>query len=155
VNQERGLSGDLLGADVPHLLPLRRYNRVTPSGKRRSTETALFPGYLFITGDKFDRLNVLSVGRRRVVSLIPVFDVAALIRDLSMLMDAIESGAEIGSARAKLKPGTPVRVTSGPLEGTEGTFEGTGRRGTLLIHIRALGQVVPVSIEEHRVEVIG
>jgi transcription antitermination factor NusG len=146
-----GLAGDLFGADVPFLLPLVLHERVTPSGKLRSTERPLFPSYLFLSGDEFDRSNAMATGR--LVGAIPIFDVPGLIRDLSHLLDAIESGAAIGPSESP-RPGSRCRVVSGPLEGKVGTFVREAHRDLLLLYVHILGRVTPVEIESHRVELI-
>lgn len=151
--QEKALAADLAGADVPHLLPLRREEKRRPAGKqqRYAIDLALFPGYLFISGDDLDYLNARA--SRRVIHLWPVFDVAGLVRDLSQLLDAIEAGGPIGKARPAPKAGGRFRVTSGPFEGKEGTLERVeGHGGVLLLHVHCLGQVVPLSVEEWRCE---
>ena len=151
--QELALSSELFGLDVPFLLPLVRHERRTPSGKFRSTERPLFPSYLFISGDEFDRLNAISTGR--LVAAIPVMpiDVPPLIADLSALMVAIESEAAMGES-TPIRAGQRCRVVGGPLEGQVGTFIREAHRDILLLHVRILSRVVPVEVESWRCELI-
>lgn len=148
---EKRVAAEFLAADVPHFLPLRQIERVKPNRCRVAFDVPIFGGYLFVAGDEFDRLNASA--SRCVVHLIPVFDVPGLLADLGQLMDAIESGAPIGEAR-KPQPGSTVRVTSGPLADQVGTLVREAHGDYLLIHVRMLGQVVPVEVEQWRAEVI-
>jgi transcription antitermination factor NusG len=150
--QELGLAGELYGADVPFLLPLIRHERRTPSGKFRSSERPLFPSYLFISGDEFDRHNAASTGR--LVGTIPVFDVPRLLADLSALMDVIEAGVALAGMPSAPTPGARCRVVGGLFAGKTGTFVRESHRDLLLLHVRILGQVVPTEIESYHVELI-
>lgn len=151
-NQEIKLAERLALADVPHWLPLVRHERRAPSGKRRVTDRAMFAGYLFLAGDEFDRLNALSCGP--IVGTIPVFDVAGLVRDLRQVCAVIRAGEPIGAEQAP-RPGDAVRVASGPWEGTTGTVAREAGRHLLLVHVRALGRVLPLEIEPWRLERAG
>lgn len=157
--QEKAAAAELLAADVPHLLPMRSEIRYCSrsTGKRTRqpyrVAEALFPGYLFLAGDDLDYFNARQC--RRTGWLIPVFDVAGLVRDLSSLLDAIETMAEVGPCQ-DVEPGEAVRVVSGPLEGQQGVLVRRTHGGhVLLLHVRCLGQVVPVEVEAHRCEPVG
>lgn len=151
-NQEVRLADKLLASDVPHWLPVARYDRVAPSGRRRSTVRGLFDSYVFLAGDEFDRLNALSTGL--LVSAIPVSDVPGLIADLRQLDAVLRAGEPIGPARV-LAPGDRVRVASGVFEGREGTLIRLAGRDCLQIEVACLGRAVLVEVEEWRVERIG
>lgn len=153
VRHEKAIAAELLAADVPHLLPLARVEGVTPKGRRRNSIGPLFPGYLFVAGDEFDRLNAMAAVPGRLLYTIPVFDVATLMADLANLVDAIEAGAPLGKARPPA-PGARVRVVAGPWEGTEGTLVREKGRDVLLLHVRAINRVVELAVESWRCEVI-
>lgn len=151
---EKAVAGRLLVADVPHLLPLRVEVVRRPNRARVERVVPLFPTYVFMCGDEFDRLDALSANPRRHLSTVPVPDVPRLLADLSALLDAIESGAPVGAARVP-EPGRRVRVTGGPLEGREGTMVRVAHRDMFLLEIAILGRCVPVEVEAHRCEAIG
>lgn len=145
---EKALAAELRDRDVPHLLPLCRSVRVTACRHRIESALPIFPGYLFVAGDELDYLNARQ--SRRVVHLIPVVDVPRLLTDLRGLLAAIDAGLPLGPSQA-LTAGDPVVVTSGPLEGTHGTFARQSGREYLLLHVACLGRVVPIAVEAWRV----
>jgi transcription antitermination factor NusG len=139
---------------VPFFLPLVRHERRTPSGKSRSTERPLFPGYLFLSGDECDRWNAVRTGRLVGTPPITPSDMPGLLRDLSRLMDAIETGAGIGASQAP-RPGDRVRVVSGMLEGHTGTLVRETHGGcSLLLHVDFIARVVEFEVEAWRCELI-
>lgn len=116
----------------------------------------VFGSYLFVAGDDAGiRNDAMSAAPGRLRHGIPIPDASALIRDLSQLLNAIESGAPLGKERAAPKAGDRYRVVDGPWEGTEGTLERAMHGGEmLLLHVHAIGRVVEMEVESWRVELI-
>lgn len=153
-SHEIAVATRLLNAGAPVLLPLCEYRRVTPSGKRRVTTRAVFPGYLFVAGDELDRLDALQAapGRLRLIPIAPPA-VPGLVFELSALLDAIDAGAVLGQSEP-LRPGDRVKITGGMFEGRTGRYLRDGNHGTLWLEIAVVGRSVPVSVEDWLVEPI-
>jgi transcription antitermination factor NusG len=144
------IAWQLVRADVPHLIPMRRVSRVKASRNRYVVDEPVFGGYLFVAGeDAGIRDNAMSAAPGRLRLGIPITDPAGFVHDLSQLLDAIEAGAPLGRSEARSpEPGDTYRVVSGPWEGKEGTLERTAHGGhVLLLHVHCLGRVVPLEID--------
>lgn len=122
-HKERQAAEHLRRHDVPVYLPLIRVNPVNP---RASRERAFFPGYLFASMD----LNAVGIGRlqwtpglRGVVQFggQPASVPGHVIRELERRVDHIREAG--GLVLAGLRPGDPVRITSGPFAGYDAVFD--------------------------------
>jgi transcription antitermination factor NusG len=152
-NQEMGISDRLLAADVPHLLPLARYDRSTPSGKRRTTDKPLFAGYMFLTGEGLASATPRAL--RGIVSASPVADVMGLVSDLSRLVELIEAGAPIGGEPIPYQPGERVRIGSGIYEGYEGLYLREQGDELIWLQVDMMNQLIPMAVEPWRIERIA
>jgi hypothetical protein len=140
---------------VPYLLPMARYDRRDSSGKREVTDKALFPGYLFLTGEGLAHVNSPRYELPGLFSAHPVPDVPGLILDLVRLMDLIEAGATIIGEPIPIEPGESVRVTLESGIEFEGSFIRSGGRDRVCVAIRAIGQMRELTVESWRVERIA
>lgn len=144
----------LATADVPHVLPLSRAERVKANRTRYVVDEPVLGSYLFVAGDdEFARYEAMGAVPGKLHLGIPIVDVAGLMADLSQLLDALESGAVLGKARPAPERGRRYRVTGGPFEDAVGILERTEKGGhVLLLHVRCLGQVVPLAVDAHLCE---
>jgi len=124
--QEKSLARQLYGKNLPFYLPLLG-RRSKIRGRVFTAQIPLFAGYLFLFGDRDERVIALATGR--VVRSLEVPDQAKLWHDLAQVNRLIASGSPI-TPEEQLEPGTAVEITSGPLAGLRGTILRTkpGRR---------------------------
>ena len=118
---EKKLAGWLAARSVPHYLPT--YLRRTRSHRRvRNTALPLFPGYLFVEGER-------AKGEFRdsgaVVGLIKPTGTEQhdrLHQDIWSIWRALRDGSHL-ELSPRLTAGQWVEVVSGPLKGVRGRFE--------------------------------
>lgn len=124
--------------------------------RRLRVSVPLFPGYLFAgVGQVEDGLRQLkwTHGVVRILgangSPIPVSH-----RVIETLHTMVTSGKEL-LPLPYLVPGTRVRVTDGPLMGTEGTVLRRGRKDHFVVSVDLLQRSVAVELAEFSLEKIG
>jgi transcription antitermination factor NusG len=140
---EKALARLVLGHKLPFFLPL--YKRQWRSrGRMLSSYLPLFPGYLFLRGDRDARLRALETNL--VANCLPVSDQRRLTADLKNVFTLMGSGSAL-SPEDRLQPGTHVEIVSGPLAGVEGTIISRGKRLTFFVEVQFLQQGVSVEIE--------
>ena len=140
---EKALARLVLGHKLPFFLPL--YKREWRSrGRMLSSYPPLFPGYLFLRGDREARLRALETNL--VANCLPVGDQGRLAADLKNVFTLMASGSTL-SPEDRLQPGTHVEIVSGPLAGVEGTIISRGKRLTFFVEVQFLQQGVSIEIE--------
>lgn len=121
---------------------------------RRKTvvfEKPLFPGYVF--------LRMPNELRRKpqqsdcVARLLEVTDQELFSRQLSEILDALETGLEIRLAPS-IGEGMRVKIKHGPLQGTEGWVEQRRGMSTVLLRLDFIGQAAAVKVEATDLELI-
>jgi transcriptional antiterminator RfaH len=123
--QEKSLARDLLAREVPFYLPQNRRSLLV-RGRPMTSFTPLFPSYLFLMGDREERVIALST--RRVVRSLEVNDQKRMWDNLGRLHRLISSGLPV-AAESGLTPGAAVVVRSGPLAGLRGRIlKAAGKR---------------------------
>src|SRR5207302_6368574 len=98
--------------------------RLRVRGRIMTSHVPLFAGYVFLLGDRDERVTALAT--RRVVQSLEVKDQEGLWRDLRQLQRLISSGAPI-KPEDRLAPGMSVEITSGPLAGLKGKILRTAK----------------------------
>ena len=124
--QEKCLARQLHLRGLPYYLPLvTRRRRIR--GHFQTSYVPLFPSYVFVFGDREERLGILATNR--VIRLLDVPDQEQLWQDLAQVKQLIASGAAI-TPEGRLVPGKLVEIRSGPLAGLRGKIlrSATGRR---------------------------
>ena len=113
----------------------------------------LFPGYAFVAIELQWHAARWSVG---VLGLILAGDRPARVPD--RVIDEIRAREVRGLVELpkaeKFKPGTPVRVLRGPLEGTLGLVAGMRPRERVLILLTLLGGQRQVELARQNIEVM-
>jgi transcription antitermination factor NusG len=124
--QEKSLARQLLEQHIPFYLPLIQ-RRFRLRGRNMTSHVALFPGYVFLLGDRDQRLGALTTNR--VVRALPVANQEVLWHDLKQVERLLASGAPI-TPEDRLTPGVAVEINTGPLAGLKGKILRTasGRR---------------------------
>jgi transcription antitermination factor NusG len=114
--QEKSLVRHLHRAQIPYYLPLvaRRWRL---RGRTMTSHLPLFPSYVFLFGDRQERVSALSTNR--IVRSLEVPDQAVLWQDLRQIHRLIAAGLPI-TPESRLTAGMMVEITSGPLAGLRG-----------------------------------
>ena len=146
--QEKSLARELLKYRVPFYLPLVRKTSVA-RGRRRTSLSPVFGGYIFLYGAEEERVRTLMTNR--VSRVLPVEDSEQLVFDLRQLRQMINAGAPM-TIESRLAPGRHVRVRRGAFAGLEGVV--LKRRGEtrLLVSINFLQQGASVEIDDFLLE---
>jgi transcription antitermination factor NusG len=148
--QEKAVSRDLLGFQIPFYLPLVKKTWVS-RGRQVSSHIPLFPGYVFLYGSDQERIRGLTTNR--ISRVLTIDDPACLLHDLRQLRQLIASRAPL-TVESRLVPGNHVRVRHGPLAGLEGTV--LTRRGEtrLLVRVDFIQQGASVEVDDFLLEPI-
>jgi transcriptional antiterminator RfaH len=121
--------------------------------KRKTTfQIPLFPGYVFLCGDREACLAAWKTNR--VAQILEVSDQDGLRRELESIAVAVEFGAALELYPA-LQPGRRCRVTRGPLKDVEGTVLRKGTRAQMFLAVTLLGQSAVVEVDAALLEPIG
>ncbi len=149
--QEKKLMRQLRSQSVAFYGPhISRKSRL-PSGRLRTAHLPLFANYVFLYGTPDHRYTAQATGC--VSRWLPVPDPAALVRELGEIRRLIEMGAPV-TLEDRLQPGTPVRVTSGPFRGFEGTVIRRKNKTRLIVAVRFLQQGASVELDDCALEQI-
>jgi len=149
--REKDLMRKLEAAGIPFFGPLVRRRLHGPGGRVRHSFVPLFPGYVFSWADDEQRRAALATNT--ISRWILAGDERMLMDDLRAIKRLIDIDAPL-TPEARLEPGDPVRVRSGPLRGIEGVV--ISRRGEqrLLIAVRFLNQGASIELEDIDLEAI-
>ena len=142
---EKAFAAWLAGRDASHFLPTQE--RITKSHRRvRRTLAPLFPGYLFVAGD---RTKADFRGAPWLVDVVPSTPEQRqrLHGELWRLHRALESGSPLEIVN-ELSPGETVEVVAGAMKGTVGLFQRWGKQGRLVLWVEMLGAGASVEIDE-------
>jgi hypothetical protein len=130
---------------TPHFLPTLA--RVSKSHRRvRRTLAPLFPGYLFVAGE---RTKSEFRGAPWLVDVVPSTQNQRLQlhAELWRLHRALESGSPLELVH-ELAPGETVEVVAGAMKGAIGRFVRWGKKGRLVIWVEMLGAGASMEIDE-------
>lgn len=143
--REKDLMRKLEAARIPFYAPLVKRRLHAAGGRVRSSYVPLFPGYVFSPVDDDQRRAALATNT--IARWLPISDERMLVADLRAIKRLIESEKPL-TPEARIEPGQPVRVRSGPLRGMEGMV--LKRRGEerLLVAVRFLNQGASIELED-------
>lgn len=143
---------EMLGTrGIGYYLPLVSVRRSYE--KRKATfQIPLFPGYVFLCGDREAREAAWKTNR--VAQILDVQDQAGLRHELENIAVAVELGDAIELYPA-LQPGQRCRVTRGPLKDIEGTVLRKGSRAKMFLAVTLLGQSAVVEVDAALLEPVG
>lgn len=143
--QEKELARCLVALEINFYCPIVPRRTRSPSGRIRVAHVPLFSNYVFIYGDDEKRRNALTTNC--VSRWLPVPDNVELTTDLRQIRQLIETGAPL-TPEARLQPGMPVVVRSGPFIGLEGIVIKRFNETRLLVSVNFLKQGASVQIED-------
>jgi transcriptional antiterminator RfaH len=148
--QEKALARFLDASKHPFYLPLVSRTRMA-RGRKFITHEPLFPGYLFLFGDRDDGFAAIST--KRVCQVIEVEDQDGFDFEVTQIARALTAGAEL-----ELFPFAVVggwcRVTKGPFMGVEGRIIERQSMTRLVMHVDILGQGAALEIDADFLEPI-
>lgn len=147
--QEKATARHLLACRIAYYLPQAVHEGRTPLGRKFRSLRPLFPCYVFMRGDEYQRLDAVRGGT--LANVLEVPDQAALGRDLRQVHRMLDSGLSVA-----LEPthpvGVRVRIISGPLSGLVGTVIRRGPRDRFVAVVAFLGCGGVVDIQDWQVE---
>jgi transcriptional antiterminator RfaH len=129
---------------MPFYLPLAR-RRLRIRGRAVTSFVPLFPGYLFLLGDRDERVAALAT--RRVVRALDVADQEGLWGDLRQVYRLIASGAPV-APEDRLVPGAAVEIHSGPLAGLRGVIVRAASGHRFVVQVDFIQRGASVLIDE-------
>ncbi|MDA7980512.1 MAG: antitermination protein NusG [Pirellulales bacterium] len=150
--QEKKLMEQLRTLEIDFYCPIARVRRRTPAGRIHTAHLPIFSNYVFVHGNEMDRYRAVSTGR--VSKCLKVIDGIALTRELRQLQQLLSKG-KLVRPEARLQPGKPVRIRSGPLRNIEGAIIRREGKSRLLISVKFLEQGASVALEDWEVEPLG
>lgn len=143
--REKVLLRTLIANGIACYSPMVAKRFRSPSGRLRTSQTALFPNYVFLYGDETDRLAALMtncVSRTQVIA-----DTCVLVNDLRQIRMALQVGVPL-TPEARLEKGQRVRVSAGPFKGFEGEVLRREGKTRLLLQLNFLEQGVSMELDE-------
>jgi transcription antitermination factor NusG len=143
--REKDLSRKLEAAGIPFYAPLVKRRLHSAGGRIRSSFVPLFPGYVFSPVDDEQRRAALATNT--VSRWLSIPDERMLVSDLRAIKRLIDTEKPL-TPEARLEPGQPVRVRSGPLRGLEGVVVKRHGEERLLVAVRMLNQGASIELED-------
>ena len=145
---EKAFAWDLFRKQIPYFLPMIERVRIS-GGKKRRTKLPVFTSYVFFRGDSQQRVAALATNR--LCQVVPVPDQAQLTRELRNIRRVIDEKQTIDFFPVAAV-GRRCRITSGPLEGMEGTVIRRDGVTRMVLQVSILGQGAAVEIEPDLLE---
>ena len=147
--REKELMRQLKAQQTPFYAPVipKRYR--SPNGRLRTSFIPLFPNYVFVLANDDERSAAMK--SNCISSYTPIADPERLVSELRQIWNIIQAGVPL-TPEARLEPGAPVRVRSGPFAGYEGHVIRREGRTRLLLAVRFLEQGASMEIDEGLLE---
>jgi len=143
--REKDLMRKLEAAGIAFYAPLIRRRLRSAGGRTRVSFVPLFPGYVFSVVDDEQRRAALATNA--IARWMPIPNAAAFVADLRSIKRLIDTDRPL-TPEARLEPGQPVRVRSGPLRGLEGMVVRRRGEDRLVVAVRFLNQGASVEVED-------
>ena len=148
--QEKAVARHLEAAGCDFDLPLL-HRTTTTKGRKHESDIPLFSGYVFLKGQLQDAYDAMAT--KRICNIIEVKDQQSLESQLQKIHEAIDTGLPV-EEYPQMAKGTRCRVTSGPLQGTEGVVIEHGRKTRLVLQVEILGIGAAVEINQDELETV-
>ena len=147
---EKAFAWDLLNRHVGCFLPLIERVKIS-GGRKRRVMSPLFSSYVFFCGTDKDRYTALATNR--LCQTIEVSDQARLIRELSIIEQALAGHAPLDPYPFAVV-GQSCRVKAGPFMGFEGVVVQGTQLARLILQVSILGQGASLEIDADLLEPI-
>ena len=148
--QEKSLARELSRREISFFLPQVAKSSIV-RGRKRTAYLPLFPGYLFLFGNRDQRSASLTTNR--VAQVLPVLEQQELGRDLRQVYRLIQLNAPL-TMESRLKQGDRVRVKGGPFEGVEGNVVARCRKSRIIVAVRLIQQGVSLEVDDCQLELL-
>jgi len=126
------------------------WKKVTKRQRRKVvTELPVFPGYVFTRLSPDERVKMLQTNL--LVRTILAADSRLMVHQLRQVARALRGERPVKVVHS-FKSGDCVRITHGPLRGTEGYVKRDGAQASLVLNVEILGQAVEISISPEDIE---
>ena len=112
----------------------------------------VFPGYVFTRLSPEERVEMLKTNL--IVRTIYVTRPREMIHQLRQIEHAAKHAPDMRRAQL-FKTGDYVRVTSGPMRGTEGYVHREGANATICLNVEILGAAVELSVSPEDLEKVN
>lgn len=153
--QEKVVARRFVQLQIEHYLPLVSRVRVW-SDRRKKVEMPLFNGYLFVRPTKAQRDLVLQ--QPGAVAYVRYNGKAARVgeEEIETIRSLIACGYDLEASgiEANTVPGTPVRITQGPLRGFEGEVVHTAGGQHFIIALHSIEQNIRVKLPAEALEAL-
>lgn len=141
--QEKALAADLVARSIPCFLPLTRVVRYYGRRKVRAL-LPLFPGYLFMAGEREDCFTAERTGR--VAQVLHVQDQESLRQELASISQVLRAEGLLTPC-APLEHGAEVEVSAGPFKGVRGRVDVHVQDNRLVLHVDMVGNAAVLEID--------
>jgi transcription antitermination factor NusG len=149
--KEKDFMRRLLPCEVPFYCPIIRKQHRSPQGRLRTAYIPLFSNYVFIFANEDQRVHAFTTNC--VSQCVPVHEPERLVADLWQIQQLIAADRPL-SPEARLLPGDPVRIKSGPFAGVTGTVFRRSNRARVLVSIDFLQAGASVELQDWDLEKI-
>ena len=151
--QENVVHDVLQQRDIHAFLPKQRSARLH-GGRTRSTEMALFPGYIFVQ-PRPEQLGALRTVRGSCGLLMSAGRHAQVVeRDLEAIRIMVSSGAPL-EVQPQLVAGQAMEVIAGPFRHAQGQYVCSRGRQRLVINLALIGRSLSVEIDAAHVRPVA
>ena len=141
--QEKAVAAALRSLAIPHYLPLITAQRYQGT-RRTSVDLPLFPGYVFLHGDRDATFEIERT--KRVASVLDVPDQLVLHRELENLRRAVQ--LDVGfDPYPYLSHGVWARVKSGPYQGVQGRIDRQAAPNKLILQVELLQSAMAIELD--------
>lgn len=148
--QEKALARYALSRRIPFFLP--QHARPTAGPRHAACSwIPLFTGYVFLRSDEPQRVEALQ--SNRIAACLRVPDQAGFLEDLRRIKRVLDSGLSL-YPEERIRPGSRVRIMSGPLAGLEGIVESRPGRSRFVVAVDFLRQGVGIEVDARALEPI-
>lgn len=149
---ERKAKAKLDGLQVKTFLPMQKVVRQW-SDRKKTLEVPLFPNYIFIYTNSFERYNIIKMPE--LVCYVTFEGQVAVVPDTTMeVMEKLLSGNVEVSNENFAKVGSKIKITSGKFAGVEGTLLRQNGRTRVVVRIEALRRSISIDISASCVEAV-
>jgi transcription antitermination factor NusG len=148
---EKAIARHLFAHGVTFYLPLQE-KVWTASGRKRSAHLPLFPGYLFLCGDKHDCVRAME--SNQVSAVLPVPNADELFRELAQV-ERVLGGEVTVLPETDVGVGDDVLVKDGPFRGFVGRVVERADGVRFVIRVTFLNRGVSVPLHDWQLEKVG
>lgn len=148
--QEKAIARQLTARHVDFVLPLvPRVSLVR--GRKFTSQVPLFPGYVFLCGQREDAYHAITT--KRVCRIIDVPDQTTFLHELNQIVQALDAGAPLDLHPFAVE-GRRCRIIRGPFMGLEGVVIQRKSMMRLVMQIGILGRGAALEIDADFLEPI-